>query len=668
MKHTSSALLVMAAVLGFGCSEGDGPDPIVLEALLTPPPQAVVGQQVQASVRARRGQGNASGITVTWTVESGGGTIAPTSAVTDAEGRAQVMWTMGNATGGNVAAAAAEGQQVRFTVATEADAPAAIAIVSGDAQTGEVNQEVRDSLVVRVNDRFGNPRQSASVNFSARDGSLNAATRVTGPDGRAVVRWRLSTRVGDQRATARIDTTRSVEFRATATAGPLASGSIRPPSAAISAGDSLHLQFAGLDQFGNPVASATATYTSADSLIAIVTANNALRGITSGTVQITGRAGSIVSTIDLTFGPFAYTRITAGQDHTCATGPGNRLYCFGGGAQGVLGTGDTNDRLIPTEVSGGRTYTRASANANFSCAVGASDQRIYCWGRNNEAQLGNGTATLTPVLSPALILSTASFVDVSTVATSACGQTNDSRVLCWGGGSLTIDERSTGITFTTIVGSPVNGHACGLTANALVYCWGRNTAGQLGNNTLIDSATPLQVAGPPFAALAVGAEHTCALSVNAELYCWGRADLGQLGYLSSVTDPLEACGTSICRKVATLVPAPDMVQLTAWGSSTCGIGLDQVSSYCWGRDDGQLGNTVANASQCQSLCDPIPTLVETAIRFTRIALGARHACGLRPQGDMFCWGANDVGQLGRNQRSAAGALQLPPLPAFAPRR
>jgi alpha-tubulin suppressor-like RCC1 family protein len=663
MKHAPSIVLLVT-VLAVACDDG-APDPVILEALVRPPNQATVGQQVMASVRARRGQSNASGVTVTWTVESGGGSVTPTSTVTDAEGRAQVTWTLGTATAENAMAASSGEEPVRFTVLTRADQPASITIVSGNAQSATVGQQLPDSLVVRVNDLFDNPVPQAIVSFTTNDGTFTPPTVVTGNDGRAAVRWRLSTRSGQQQAMVSLDANRRVEFTATATPGPLVSGSIAPPTAAITAGDSIHLLFVGLDQYGNQVPNATATYASADTTIAVVTANNALRGLTAGTVRITGQSGQVTSTIDLTWDPFRYARLTVGADHTCAGTPDNRLYCFGGGAQGQLGAGDTGDRLIPTEVSGARTYLRASANSFFTCGV-ASNENVFCWGRNQEAQIGNGTATLTPVTSPAPILSGGPFTDISTRAASACAQTGDDRVLCWGGGILNIAEHSNSIDFVTIAGSPVNGHACGLTSNGTAYCWGRNNLGQLGTTTVTDSNTPALVAGPQFATIAVGDEHTCALTTVGELYCWGRADLGQLGYLTSATDPIESCSNTSCRKIPTLVPGTEFVLLSAFASSNCAVGLDG-ESYCWGRDDGHLGNTVANSTRCNSLCDPTPTRVETVQRFTRIAVGATHTCGLRSQGDLFCWGANEVGQTGRNQRSAAGELQGP-MPVYAPRR
>jgi alpha-tubulin suppressor-like RCC1 family protein len=664
MKRISAVVLTSVSLLA-ACDDG-APEVIVLEAVAAPPAQAAVGQPVTASVRARRGQGNASGTTVTWTVEAGGGSINPTTTVTDAEGLAQATWTMGNMPGNNVASATIDGDTVRFTVVTVPDSPFNIAIVSGDAQTAEVGQLLRDSLVVRVSDRFGNASASITVTFVTNDGTVTPSTVLTSPDGRAVVRWRLSTRAGAQRLTAAMDATRSVEIRATASPGPMTTGSITAPTTPLTAGDSVHLQFVGRDQFGNPITNAPATFSSSDTTVAVITANNAVRGMIAGTVRITAQSGQVTAVVDLTFGPFRYTRLVAGTDHTCATAADTRLYCFGGGAQGQLGAGDTNDRTLPAPVTGGLTFSRISANAFFTCAT-ATTQRMHCWGRNQEAQIGNGSATLTPVTAPAAVTTSETFTQVTTRGTSACGLTGNNRVLCWGGGDLNIVERASGIAFVTIAGSPVNGHACGLIADGTAYCWGRNDVGQLGNSTVDDSATPEAVIGGPFATIAVGTEHTCALAVDGDLYCWGRGDLGQLGYLSSTTDPLEGCGPSVCRKIPTLVPTPvSFVFLSSFGSSNCAIGLDD-ESYCWGRDDGQLGNTVANVSQCNRLCDPTPTLVETPFRFTSIAVGGTHSCALRSDGDLFCWGANDLGQLGRAQRSAAGVLELP-APVHAPRR
>jgi alpha-tubulin suppressor-like RCC1 family protein len=666
MKTKHGSALLMAAVLMAACDDGS-PEPIVLESAGAPV-AGVVGQQITVAVRARSGNANRSGITVDWTLESGGGSVSAPSTVTDAQGRAQVNWTLGNTAGDQVLVARAQAQQVRFTVAAEADAVATITIVSGDAQTGEVAQEVRDSLIVRVTDRLGNPKGGVTLNVEATAGSPSTSVTFTRPDGRTGVRWRLGSTAGLQRLTFRLDATHSVEFRATGVAGAPVSGVVRTSSTNVIAGDSVTLEFLGRDRFDNEAVMPGATFSSFDTTVAVVTANGALRALTAGQVVIRGQLGQVSALGEITVNPFAYSRISAGANHTCGIGAANRLYCFGGGGQGALGSGDQNDRLVPAEVAGGLTFSRVAASVHFTCAV-ANDQRTYCWGRNNEAQMGNGSATLNAVLTPSPTQTSGTFVNVSARAGSACAQDSDNRVVCWGGGNLNINETASGIAFTQIAGSPMNGHACGVTADGRAFCWGRNTAGQLGNNTMADSPTPVQVFGPAFSMITVGDEHSCAVSFNGDLYCWGRADLGQLGYMESMDDPHDDCSSLRCRRLPTLVPnTQEFIAVSAFGSSTCGVGFDN-QAWCWGRDDGQLGNTVDNDEVCGDLCDPVPTRVETDVRFSAIALGEKHACGLREgANDLYCWGWNEVGQLGRNQRAAAGVIQVEPLPVFGPRR
>ena len=93
------------------------------------------------------------------------------------------------------------------------------------------------------------------------------------------------------------------------------------------------------------------------------------------------------------------TAISAGFAHTCAIADGN-AYCWGSGADGVLGNGGTADSSVPVAVGGalsGKTVTAISAGRSNTCAVAAG--RAYCWGYNLNGQLGNGATTdsATPV-------------------------------------------------------------------------------------------------------------------------------------------------------------------------------------------------------------------------------------------------------------------------------
>src|SRR5438552_3686123 len=73
-------------------------------------------------------------------------------------------------------------------------------------------------------------------------------------------------------------------------------------------------------------------------------------------------------------------------------------------------------------------------------------------------------------------------------------------------------------------------HVCAVLQNGEARCWGNNSAGQLGNGTLMDSSTPVAVSQVTQAtSITTGGFHSCAVLRNGSIVCWGRNDLGQLG-------------------------------------------------------------------------------------------------------------------------------------------
>jgi len=67
-------------------------------------------------------------------------------------------------------------------------------------------------------------------------------------------------------------------------------------------------------------------------------------------------------------------------------------YCWGWNGSGELGDGTTTNRLVPTVVAGGLTFTAVSAGFGHTCGVTPSGA-AYCWGGNYAGQLGDGSTT-----------------------------------------------------------------------------------------------------------------------------------------------------------------------------------------------------------------------------------------------------------------------------------
>ncbi|HXT18213.1 MAG TPA: hypothetical protein VN706_21460 [Gemmatimonadaceae bacterium] len=72
--------------------------------------------------------------------------------------------------------------------------------------------------------------------------------------------------------------------------------------------------------------------------------------------------------------------------------------------------------------------------------------------------------------------------------------------------------------------------------------------------------------------------------------------------------------------------------------------------FCWGTNNlGQLG--VAGATSSPT---PVRVAVPAQERFTQISVGDRHVCALSTKRTIYCWGVNTAGQLGNGTTSATG--------------
>jgi len=94
-------------------------------------------------------------------------------------------------------------------------------------------------------------------------------------------------------------------------------------------------------------------------------------------------------------GGLSFATIVAGADFSCGILAGGAGYCWGGA--GALGTPTLNQYLVPTAMGGGLSFSMISADVDagytlHACGV-TTTKLAYCWGSNNEGQLGNGTTT-----------------------------------------------------------------------------------------------------------------------------------------------------------------------------------------------------------------------------------------------------------------------------------
>ena len=345
---------------------------------------------------------------------------------------------------------------------------------------------------------------------------------------------------------------------------------------------------------------------------------NVLGGLGNGNTTSPSDVGQVTSsTAEL--GVNANTKIAVGSYHTCAIGPDEKVYCTGDDlTANQLGNGGSSTNTnTPTAVAAGAIPVGSRiksiwAGGYHTCAL-ADNTKVYCWGRNDEGQLGNGSTGLTTVP-----------VEVSQSFMPA---------------GVKIRSMSLGMYYSCAIGSDFR-----------AYCWGDNAQGQLGKGDSANSNRPVAVsqgsipAGVNFRGIAAGGSHTCAITSDAKMYCWGRNDEGQLGKGNSGS----GSGTNVPIAVlqGTIAANTRMRQISTGINHTCAI-TSSSKAYCWGANNyGQIGNGSSGTARVTSPTAVSQGNVPAGVGIRSITLGFYHSCAVASNGRPFCWGYNNSYQTG----------------------
>ena len=389
-----------------------------------------------------------------------------------------------------------------------------------------------------------------------------------------------------------------------------------------------------------------------------------------------------------------WSDVSVGSAHSCGIRAG-QLYCWGANDVGQLGIGDGPGSPTPVRVGQSANWTAVTAGTGHTCAIRSPGQ-MWCWGANGEGQVGNGNREQQswPTV---LITASHTWTDVAAGALHTCG-TRSGGLYCWGdnafgqiadGGSsdaLEPKRIGTGTTWDTVASG--NYHSCARTLASDLFCWGDNGGGQVGDGTSGNvRRSPAEVgAGQQWTGpVAAGDAHSCASTTGGALWCWGVNALGQRGVVlpQQATTPVRVgseggwgkvgagnahtCGvnagrlwcwghnaylqvgdgTTINRFLpVTVGPEVDWSSISTYSSitavqrtSTCGIRSGEL--WCWGRNTyGQLGDGTTGTGRDHAV------RVGTAEDWNVVAMGNGHACGIKADGELWCWGRNGDGQVG----------------------
>ncbi len=297
-----------------------------------------------------------------------------------------------------------------------------------------------------------------------------------------------------------------------------------------------------------------------------------------------------------------------------------------------------------------------------------SDSTIYIWGDNAFGQLGNNSITNSSVPIAVTTSGALSGKKISAVATGnahSIASASDGTVYTWGknsngqlGNSTNIDSKvpvavtTSGALAGKIITAVAAGrlHTIALASDGTAYCWGYNWSGQLGNNSNTDSNVPVAVytggalSGKTITAVAAGRHHSMALTSDGSVYTWGENWSGQLGDSSWTFRNFPVAVTTsgaLSGKTITAIAA---------GRFFCLALASDGTIYSWGQNgNGELGNNSNTNSNV-----PVAVYTGGALlgkTITAIAAGGNHSIALTSGDSVYTWGYNLYGELGNNSNT-----------------
>ena len=393
-------------------------------------------------------------------------------------------------------------------------------------------------------------------------------------------------------------------------------------------------------------------------------------------------------------------KISAGGKHTCAVKDGGGVLCWGTQTSGILGNGiisvlNPKDHPISPldDTDNPLTNILQVSSGNYHTCALKTDSTVLCWGRGNNGRLGHGSTNGSSY--PAQVIASegstdvlSNIVQVSSGGSHTCALKDNGTIFCWGeggGGRLgngdTAEtshpvgvleaENSTDLLSNIVQISSGDSYACALSDLGKVWCWGNGDDGQLGNGLEEEiNSYPVQVIAEENSTEALsdivqidsGANHVCALNKRGSVFCWGKGTYGglgdnQAGQLHKIAYPVEVLESAD-------TPLESVKQIAMGNSFSCAL-KNNGTVTCWGFSG---YGTIGNGGNSDSLV--ASTLVvansdasETLNGITQITAGYEHACALKNDGRLFCWGNASQGRLGNDTINPSAKFAVPVIDA-----
>lgn len=338
-------------------------------------------------------------------------------------------------------------------------------------------------------------------------------------------------------------------------------------------------------------------------------------------------------------------KVAVGPDRTCIISSRDEVFCWGNGAHGILGSPKVMSPYPVRSLDANGEFLagaqQISIGTDHTCMIDTSNQ-VYCFGLNEFGQLGSKVVSGPVIGGDFKPVDKVSAIDTYGVRTCMI-YGSDQSIACFGGreidnlnqkvenNSFVPEEIKRGMSaYRGLLGLAAGrGHVCVVTAEQSVECLGDGAKGQLGaGDTQSAKFGVVQTEnGAPIKdiwQLKATEEWTCGLKQESgEIYCWGSWK--GLQWMQAKRILFQG------------KPSQDFIQIALTENQICGVhGVDRVV-YC--TQNGPKGDQVDLLPLFEFDGRPLKKILT-------ISGGKRHFCGLDDEGRLFCWGANESGQLG----------------------
>ena len=355
--------------------------------------------------------------------------------------------------------------------------------------------------------------------------------------------------------------------------------------------------------------------------------------------------------------------VSGGAKHSLAVSQSGDIWAFGHGDNGRLGNNATRGSLVP-ELAVGRISTETAV---FVCAGEAhsacldSEGRLYTWGTGSYGRLGSGQESDQHV--PAVIeaLGKIKMMTVSCGAFHTCAISLEGEMYVFGGGlygklgiesdkncilpvKVSGNDQVSGSSFTQVACGTF--HTVAVNEQGMCLSWGFGGHGRLGNGSSEQVNKPSPVQGGFLKSLVTGSSSRRFASSILQ-----RGDAMAESKRQSGGTDVGAGGAAKADDAFFEDESPTKIIGIAAGANHSMYMTLEGHVYSWGGDeDGQCGQERSDA-----IGPHIPEQVQAHIgglRVIGIACGARHSMCVTARGDVYTWGLGSSGQLGHGSQDS----------------